>query len=77
MHHVRCSAIYARGSSTTIIIVSYKRPQIRGLRLAKTTMLWFAALLFLLGLSVLDVIVKSTSGPATPPPISPTSSSKQ
>ena len=31
-------------------------------------MWWFAALLFLLGLSALDIIVKANSGPATPPP---------
>ena len=31
-------------------------------------MWWFAALLFLLGFSALDIIVKATGGPATPPP---------
>ena len=40
-------------------------------------MWWFAALLFLLGLSVLDIIVKSTGGPATPPPPPAPSSSKR
>ncbi len=38
---------------------------------------WFVALLFLLGVSVLDIIVKATGGPATPPPQSLTSTSKQ
>jgi hypothetical protein len=32
-----------------------------------STIWWFAAFLFLLGFSTLDIIVKSTSGPATPP----------
>ena len=35
---------------------------------------WFVALLFLLGFSVLDTLVKATGGPATLPP---TLSSKQ
>jgi hypothetical protein len=73
----------------TIIILSYKRPQIRRSPLVKTTgllsqrvleestMRWFAALLFLLGFSTLDIIVKSTSGPGTPPAPPATSSSKQ
>jgi hypothetical protein len=37
----------------------------------------FAALLFLLGFSALDIIVKSTGGPATPPAPPAPSSSKQ
>ena len=40
-------------------------------------MWWFAALLFLLGFSTLDIIVKSTGGPATPPLPPAPSSSKQ
>jgi hypothetical protein len=32
-----------------------------------STIWWFAAFLFLLGFSTLDIIVKSTGGPATPP----------
>jgi hypothetical protein len=40
-----------------------------------STIWWFAAFLFLLGFSTLDMIVKSTSGPATPPvPPAPSSS---
>jgi hypothetical protein len=37
----------------------------------------FAALSLLLGFSVLDIIVKATGGPATPPPASAPLSSKQ
>ena len=40
-------------------------------------MWWFAALLFLLGFSALDIIVKSNGGPATPPAPPAPSSSKQ
>ena len=37
--------------------------------LEEPTMWWFAALLFLLGISVLDIIVKATGDdPATPQP---------
>ena len=39
--------------------------------LAEPTRWSLAALLLLLGLSVLDIIVKSTGGPATPPPPTP------
>jgi hypothetical protein len=42
-----------------------------------STIWWFAAFLCLLGFSTLDIIVKSTSGPATPPVPPATSLSKQ
>ena len=41
-------------------------------------MWWFAALLFLLGLSALDIIVKGERvGPTTPPPPPPAPSSSK
>jgi len=70
---------YAGSSRTPIIIVSYNGPQIyrpaigennpiaEQRALEEPTMWWFVALPFLLGLSVLDIIAKSTGGPATPP----------
>jgi hypothetical protein len=51
--------------------------QIYAWKKQESTMWWFAALPFLLDFSTLDIIVKSTSGPGTPPAPPAPSSSKQ
>jgi PRC-barrel domain len=57
-HHVIQKAAYSQNAT--------KQPDSRAM-LEGSTIWWFAAFLFLLGFSTLDIIVKSTSGPATPP----------
>ena len=67
-HHVIQKAAYPQNTTG-------ENNQIAEQCVEGSTIWWFAAFLFLLGFSTLDMIVKSTSGPATPPvPPAPSSS---